>query len=177
MAPEMQQGVHAHWRSQLDNLCGLSLEATQVQAKLSMMRGLLQNFIKCASGQPTCDMWTLNTHSCKHTTQRNDLAQALDFTLCLNCGVVTECAGSATRTGTDQPRLLGQTGAGTYYGKPFSSHQVRLEVDPLAGWHCTALSKQGPTVEPPVSRPTDVPKGRSRAYSGAPSTGHRGAGP
>ena len=104
-------------------------------------------------------MWTLNTHSCKHTTQRNDLAQALDFTFCLNCGVVTECAGSATRTGTDHPRLLGQTGAGTYYGKPFGSHQVRLEVDPLAGWHCTALSKQGPTVEPSVSRATDVPEG------------------
>ena len=103
-----------------------------------MMRGLLQNFIKCASGQPTCDMWTcdmwtLKKHSCTHTAQRNDLAQALDFTFCLNCGVVTECAGSATRTGTDQPRLLGQTGAGTYYGKLFSSRQVQLEVDPLTG--------------------------------------------
>ena len=140
----MQQGVHAHWRSQLDNLCGLSLEATQVQAKLSMMRGLLQNFIKCASGQPTCDMWTLNTHSCKHTTQRNDLAQALDFTLCLNCGVVTECAGSATRTGTDQPRLLGQTGAGTYNGKPFVSHQVRLEVEPPCRLALHSAEQAGP---------------------------------
>ena len=68
-----------------------------------------------------------------------------------------EWSGNATR-------LLGQTGAGKYYGKPFVSHQVRLEkdrleVDPPAGWHCTALSKQGPTVEPSVSRPTDVPEG------------------
>ena len=30
---------------------------------------------------------------------------------------------------------------------------------PPAGWHCTALSKQGPTAEPSVHRPTDVPEG------------------
>ena len=141
MAHKLQQQTHAFCRNQCDNLSGKTLEAPQVKVGMWTLQGLLQTFSKRVTLHGQCRPergMIANPQSSKLNTQ------AVDMTCCLNNGTVMECASSATRTGTDKPRLLGQTGAGTYYGKPFVSHQVRLEVEPPCRLALHSAEQAGP---------------------------------